>query len=364
MNKKTRTVGTVLTAIVGVVAILSSNGNGPSTPTYIRVDDPSFTGRAIYDVAEAIIGGAPLLVAVGDGGNWTTSDGATWTFHNSVKMTKVVARSAEFFAVAGAGGLRRSIDGQNWTAVSLSRAQNVNQIVRISGGGLVALGMMINSTNQYFFPAVWISADGVSWDRHDVGSSDTAEAHAASSEGSLLVVGGGHRPIGSVLHRPRFWYSEDNGATWASASGPYLSQWGIVSEIVKGDNNVFYASSSSGSTNALLWKSVGGKAWQIVQDSEVAAVGEEFMFRDSVSTGLSNATAVMGSRAGAPSVWSYVRTYDRWEHGDASTIYGTETPTGLTGMGYSPNIAPGFVYTGTRTVSGTVVGAIWLKAQN
>ena len=360
MDKKLRVIGLLLTAVIGVASIIGSN-NGNNDRSYIRIDDPSFEGHPIYDIAEVIVDGAPLMVAVGHLGSWTSSDGVTWNFHEGQTLKQVITRGHELFAVTAGKSIVRSSNGQDWNSIFLGSGTMVNHISR-TAGGLLAVGMSLNSTSQYWWPAVWLTEDGVTWERHFLGmTSSDVQAYAGAHHGTLLVVGGSYRALGSTTHWPRFWYSEDNGATWASATGPFTTAIGKVKHIVSGDNDVFYASLSTGS---LLWKSTDGKNWVVVEDPEVASSGERFSFHDDIIIGQSNVTVVVGSRAGGAATWGYTRTYNTWKSSDASTIFGSEPPTTFTGIGYSPNIAPGYVYTGYRTVGGTLIGAIWLRRPN
>ncbi len=354
MDKKLRTICLFLTVVIGIASIIGCNGRQGLRP-YIRIDDTSFEGHVINDMTEIIVDGAPLMVAVGHLGSWTSTNGLTWNYHDGPTMTQVIKRGNELFAVTADNILVQSSDGQNWE-YSLSFALRVNHISRTNtAGGLLAVGRSLNSSDQYWWPTVWTSEDGVTWERQYLGNS-YSDVCTGTHNGTLLVVGGKH----ISFNQPMFWYSEDNGVTWISATGPFTTTYGEVQHIVSGHNDVFYASSSSGS----LWKSTDGKTWVVVEDPEVANSSEQFSFHDHCSTGQSNISFVVGSRGEEPATWGYNRSYNTWKSMDASKIFGSEPPITFTGIGNSPNIAPGYVYTGYRMVGETLIGAIWLHRSN
>lgn len=372
MAKKLRLIGLLLTVIIGIASIIGSKGGGggggPIRP-YVRIDNPSFVGHAINDIAETIVDGSPLMVAVGYLGSWTSSDGLTWNFHGGQTLKQVIKRGNEFFAVTDSKSVVRSSNGQNWNTIFGGGGQLVNHISIINAGGLLAVGKSMNPTNQYWWPAVWTSADGVTWERHFLEmTASTTEAYAGAHHDTLLVVGGSYSALTSSTHQPRFWYSEDNGANWASGTGPFTTVNGKVQHIVSSYNDVFYASSSTGSfasssATDKLWKSNDGKTWAVVEDPEVANPDERFSFHDDAIS-QSNVLVVVGSRAGGPATWGYTKSNNTWKSSDASKIFGSEPPTTFTGIGVSANIAPGYVYTGYYTVGGTTTGAIWLRQPN
>ena len=356
MYKKLKLINFLLT----IVLVSLSGCNRPRRPDYVRIDDPSFEEHVIYDIAETIVDGEPLMVAVGDFGSWTSSDSITWNYHAGAALRKVEGILGQgFYAVGANGGLYRSSNGEDWDYIRGS----TNSITLITGGRLLTGGLAWNSTNQYLLPAVFITENFADWERHVLEfTTATTKILAAESSGDLIVVGGGSTSLGAATPRPRIWYSEDNGETWHGANGPFLSMWGQVELIVVSYNNVFYAVSNWGSQFSTLWKSTDGKTWVVVQDVEVANSGEQFAFYDAKSTGQSNVMVVVGLRDGAPALWNFNRTNSTWRSSNPSFIYGDEPPTELTGVGSSANIAPaGYLYTGYRTVEGKKVGAIWLR---
>lgn len=353
----------VFVFVAGFVVILAPSGgccssSGGEARSYIRIHDPSFDDRVIYDVTEAVVDGTPTLVAVGTDGSWTSTDGTNWSFHGGPPKSRVLARGENIFAT-GNGNLYHSADGQSWTQVQLGTSK-VNDVT-VAGGGFLAVGQGFFSPNQVWVAAVWTSADGTTWERHLLPTSSSFPEVTAAVQGlDTPLVAGGFSGLTSTSRRTRFWYFEDNGGTWSEGSGPFTSSTGAVGRIVVGENNVFYAVSGVDT----LWRSADGKSWEVVDDPEVHATGERFGFSDHQAIGQSNVTLVIGSRAGTPTVWEFVRSYNRWERLDATSIFGAEMPTTLTGIGYSPSIARSWVFTGVRTVNGTDTGAIWLRAPN
>ena len=104
-----------------------------------------------------------------------------------------------------------------------------------------------------------------------------------------------------------------------------------------------------------------GGAPVIYGGRQLYRTGAMYSLTDYASHGQSNMRTVVGSRSGAPALWSYVRTDSTWISRDPSFIYGEDVPTALTGVGVSANIAPGYAYTGYRTSGETKWGAIWLR---
>jgi len=133
--------------------------------SYIRINDPSFGGKRIDAAAETIIDGAPLMVAVGNNGGWTSSDGRTCVRHAGPTLRKVWAGYHMFYALSLNGLICESSNGREWTSREPTSAGTVNDILRIDGGYL-AVGYSINSGDNGDWPAVWISDDFETWERH------------------------------------------------------------------------------------------------------------------------------------------------------------------------------------------------------
>jgi hypothetical protein len=149
-------------------------------------DRAPFRGKLIEDVAEGPNG----IVAVGDGeydgAAWHSPDGIRWTDvstdalgGNDVQyLNQVVAGGPGFVAVGrngSAAGVWTSPDGVTWSSVESTDFGSVQEPAEMFGvaagpGGLVAVGSGGFDPDHWGLgfggePIVWISDDGVEWER-------------------------------------------------------------------------------------------------------------------------------------------------------------------------------------------------------
>ena len=226
-------------------------------------DDPDLLLGAIlmYGVTE----GGPGFVAVGMGCEddnapcpahptvWTSVDGTDWD------------RSAPDLEVFGEIGAMLDVISSSHGLVAAGNLQTEN-----SDGALVSA------------PAVWLSADGLTWEKTWVGdpAADTTitpaiNAVAEGPDGALIAVGEAEGPAGTLT--AGMWRSED-GRVWhqvldpalASASGRGL----VLSDVAYGPEG-FVAIGTEGQADPAMWHSSDGASWTRVDTADQPFGGSE-----------------------------------------------------------------------------------------
>ena len=187
--------------------------------------------------------GGPGLVAVGDGGVWTSVDGIAWSRvphdavvfggEGSLEMVSVTAGGPGLVAVGQVEDFAvvwTSVDGITWSRVPHDEAvfgaadtQRMNSVTA-AGPGLVAVGMADLDSDEFPWgygrvAAVWTSPDGFSWSRvpHSDAVFDPAVAFevAGSAEMTSVTAGGpGLVAVGEANGFAAVWTSPD-GITWS-----------------------------------------------------------------------------------------------------------------------------------------------------
>jgi len=236
-------------------------------------DEAVFGGAGSQEMSSVVVGG-PGLVAVGsdesggdpDSAVWVSADGSTW------------ARLEDGVVLGGAGDQR--MDG-----------------VVAGGPGLVAFGGDDpdgEAGAAAYVPAVWVSADGLTWERVPLDGAVLGEAqHIAfiAAGGPGLVAVGDDRSGGDS--DAAVWVSAD-GYTWArvphdeAVFGGTADQ--LMSSVTFGGPGLVAVGSEihrSGATisdvvNAAVWASADGLTWMRVPHDE-AAFADSFM--NSVTAG-------------------------------------------------------------------------------
>jgi hypothetical protein len=192
----------------------------------VGAGDEAFGGDTIRQSMNAVVAGGPGFVAVGQEGfdflgfdEWTPIEGV-----NTDGREHVADNVAAVWT---------SPDGETWTRVehgpSLehggdARASGWATIFDVTknGSGLVAVGRVV-SVETYASgdvgegAAVWLSPDGLSWQRvapEGAFASPDMQAIATTDDGRLVA--GGGLPL---YIEARLWSSQDNGNTWAMHPG-------------------------------------------------------------------------------------------------------------------------------------------------
>ena len=235
----------------GAAVWLSNDGRSWSRVPH---DEEVFGGVGGPAMERVVVGG-PGLVAIGSGPEGSAGDGtgAVWVSADAITWTQVVDDDFE-------------VAGENISMTDLT----------LWNGLLVAVGNRNSSTSStgmdWLRPAVWLSSDGLSWERLPEGAvpmdpgdiGDVAPGPGmvikavATSEGGLVAVGTGLHEYQTAV------WTSDNGRDWSLLAGefysddpPYEAFWGSAS-IAELDGRLVASFMGSDS----LWASDdGGATW-------------------------------------------------------------------------------------------------------
>ncbi|OFW63475.1 MAG: hypothetical protein A2135_09725 [Actinobacteria bacterium RBG_16_67_15] len=265
--------------------------------TWTRVSNEPSLEVAGYQAMYGVVAGGPGFVAVGidereangdsDAAVWTSPDGVSWTrvvpdestFGGPDMQGMFVVASGPLGVVAvGVDGSRATVwfspDGLTWTRVPHdedligSPDQSGFGDVAWVGDHFVAVGSA--ALNGSHVAAVWISSDGVSWNRvpHDeeaFGIIGRQMAAIASFDGGLVAVGS------DADARAVVWTSQDDGVTWSRISdsdfgglSPYggrSEMYGVVA-VHGGAIAVGRSEGLDGDSQAAVWGSDDGLWWR------------------------------------------------------------------------------------------------------
>ncbi len=194
--------------------------------------DEAVFGGPQFQVMWAVVPAGPGLVAVGQGGDGAGESGpgqpaAVWTSTDGRDWSRVPDQAALL-----SGYPARGPDNGDWARMD---------DVIVGGSGLVAVGRVgrcqdFTCTED---AAVWISADGVTWDRSNVEEAvgmNFDRIFGVSSFGDLLVATGVGRAADVQLGPAVVWTSTDGGRTWERV--PNAAAFGKLNE----GPNAIYAS--------------------------------------------------------------------------------------------------------------------------
>jgi hypothetical protein len=260
-----------------------------------RIVDPSFAGEPETDCGPFFVGSqemtgvaaGPLgVVAVGrdacSSAVWFSEDGLTWTEaiaddwrSNPLAVQAVTAGGPGWVAVGsdgqGNGGVWVSVDGLDWTAVSdddlLWADQRVDLFDIVVGGpGFVAVGIsgIQGSGNEQ--SVIFVSADGLEWDRIDSGAVRGAGLYRISHDpatGRLITFS---RPDAATPHNVA-WRSTD-GRHWtpSESAGPPANN-----SVIWNGERLIATGPGWKSTYLSLWASTdNGNTWTDIRHDDDA----------------------------------------------------------------------------------------------
>ncbi len=226
----------------------------PDGRAWQRIDDNagvfgdamSVTGAGSDQFINDIAGGSLGVVAVGadglilahDAAVWISSDGLVWERlphdadvfggEGDQFMHSVVQTSGSVIVVGESGGVAAawvSRDGTQWAradvddeSIRAGAEPSVMNDVAVAGAGLVAVG----SAGVDLGPAVWLSPDGVTWER--LVDSAAGEQSGLSTDDSAMspmtAVAAGERGLVAIGTKLRDASSSIYGARWTS--GPVV----------------------------------------------------------------------------------------------------------------------------------------------
>ena len=341
----------------------------------------------------SVTSGGPGLVAVGydqsggfsDAAVWVSSDGLTWDRVPHDESVFGGAGVQEMWSVTSGGpglvavGLDRAVrgadaavwvssDGLAWDRLphdqSAFGGADVQEMWSVTSGGpgLVAVGS--DRTESGADAAVWVSSDGLTWDRlpHDESVFGGEGFHEMFSvtRGDRGFVAVGHHQTGSD-HDAAVWTSGD-GMTWSRVvhnesvfGGPSNQD---MANVTRGGPGFVAVGSdwSANDFNAAVWISSEGFAWSRIQHNDalfgdaemrsVSARGRRLVAAGHDGSGGSLEAAVWTSVDGIS--WSRVRDDDAVFGGSGVQEIWSATATG-----------PGWVAVGSDSSGEDADGAVW-----
>jgi hypothetical protein len=210
----------------------------------VRIDDPSFVGGVLNGVVAA----GPGFVAVGfdelpeDAAVWVSADGLSWERVTSEDFSGV----EDDFGVEG--------------------AQEMNDVA-VGQIGIVAVGSYERRPERDVDAGVWISSDGLSWERiedEDLGGTGFEIMHSVAMwNGMIVAVGETAGPVGSGELRPAVWTSTD-GRSWDRAEGIVFRFDAIMHAVVDAGDQVVVVGSSGHVARPTVWLSEDGATWNAI----------------------------------------------------------------------------------------------------
>jgi hypothetical protein len=220
----------------------------------LRIDDPSFDGGSLSAVVQVGAG----LVAVGidelgeDAAVWVSSDGRVWDR----------IESESFSGVADENGLEGT---------------QVMRDVAAGPAGIVAVGSYELKAEREVGAGVWLSDDGLEWERivHDALDGVGEEVISSIDVWNGLYVAGGEGPgpVGSGERRPAIWISSD-ARDWERIDSSVFRLDGEVSALTHSDSRLVAAGTSGHVARPTIWVSDDARTWEAVLSED--AGGSEF----------------------------------------------------------------------------------------
>jgi hypothetical protein len=205
-------------------------------------------------VAEA----GPGLVAVGvdelpeDAAVWVSADGRAWDR----------VQSASFSGDADENGL----DG----------AQLMIDVAE-GPAGIVAVGSYERKAERDVDAGVWLSEDGLEWERI-VNMALGGPGHQSISsldvaDGFYIAGGTAPWPVGSEEHRPAIWISED-GRDWGQIDSPAFEIDASIDSITHNGSRIVAVGTSGHVGRPTVWCSDDARTWDVVFSEDSG--GSEF----------------------------------------------------------------------------------------
>jgi hypothetical protein len=234
-----------LTAIAWAGTQFVVAGSGGAILT--SADGVNWTARSSGTTASfsAVGASSSLIVACTQGttGVYTSADGINWTYAgSSMSGANSIIYAGGKWVAAGFHMAATSTDGMNWTQVTVPA--NLSKVI-YDGVRYVASG-----GDRWGNPAIFTSADGLSWSAKTIYQSHLSIARSPAS--GLLV---------TVSSTDRSLVSSDNGATWQYGGFTAGSTAAFFQSVVWSPSlNAFIANTGSGvmsSQDGLTWTGLG-----------------------------------------------------------------------------------------------------------
>ncbi len=254
--------------------------NGPSTaPGQFCSPCHGASATLMLAVAHTVFG----FIAVGyeqpgpHAAVWTSPDARRWT---RVTGFPAVEGSAAFAVAADEGrivvvGSDRSgavswasTDGRTWSlapagpALAGPAAATAMVAVVAFGDGFVAAGRSDDPAAGRTAAAVWLSADGLTWQRIVAGDAFAGArvVGLAASGGRLVAVG-----TAGPEQAPSLAWTSSDGRTWTRVADPALAG-GVVRAVAAGGPGFVAVGAAAADDRALAWTSPDGATWAAVPD--------------------------------------------------------------------------------------------------
>ena len=204
-----------------------------------QVDSPTLSGLTLFDVSSLSGFFVAYTASVPDETGWalTSTDGAAWVRASRLPVQPGISSSgASGVQVGSTNAQWRTLDGKNWTQMTVPAGWTVGVVYAIPSGGFVGLGMsQSQSTNSY---QIFTSPDGLTW-RIDAGDLQGVPLALDSVGGRLFAdvsaspLNASAYPDSSTLANAfEIWQSADWGRTWQpllDSSGNQMS--GLVTTV-------------------------------------------------------------------------------------------------------------------------------------
>ena len=337
----------------GLVAVgVDSSGVDADAAIWVSTDGESWTrlvgngfgGTGSEGINDLAIG-PNAMVAVGsdeseddisDAAVWYSTDGLTWervsvealSDSGPEEMLTVIPSGTGFvaagFVIAGAeadAAVWSSPDGISWTRVHDPRFAEAGT-QRIYSLAETPHGLIAGGTNYsridfgvYNLDArVWISTDGIKWDKVDAasfGGPGWQYISAVVATPTGLIAAGGYILGQPGLHNDAAVWTSDDGVTWERVVAPALGGSGAqhISALVldlEGVVAVGYDTTAGGYRLPAVWTSPDGLIWARNLGSGLEEPGHRWM--NSAAIGPLGLIAVGGDgtrRVGDPVVWRF-----------------------------------------------------------
>lgn len=282
---------------IGRAAAWASDGTGgwKRSPDLPDLGNSSGSGGSAMSAiawgqGKWVAGGVEFNENVGqDGVVWTSPDGLNWSRATlpdaGLEIMGLVAGGPGFVAVGSSesvegdvmpglhSGIWTSVDGTIWTRVPDAPmfANSTISAVVTGGPGLVAVGTTVAppNVNGVFAPAIWTSADGLTWAKE---ATPTDPTPWTMVEGTLQG-----RIISNIVATPEGFVAVG-------------MEFGLTSKVLQ---------------RAVVWTSRDGRSWARVAHDPVFDGGEDPGFRFGMRAVylIGNRLTATGETPGGPTVW-------------------------------------------------------------
>jgi hypothetical protein len=267
-------------ALAGGDFAAADNGRGIDQ-TLGRVASDGSEIVAVGSQAGARIARAQFFVSLNDGRSWTMGSVRTPAGGTPPPgyAARLVAGGNGAWVALGPGSIWTSPDGRTWTLTSttglpLLPGDQVSVLKRTADGFIAAGDNVPDGDAGRASPVVFVSADGISWQRLGAGQLDLAAGggrvtdirYAAAYRNRILIAGDvvtavtGRDGRTATLRTSAAWLSGNGGTTWTLAVRPGVAR--ISGMAATGDGFILLRSVTAGGRRAVdVYRSPDGTRW-------------------------------------------------------------------------------------------------------